>query len=105
MIADYWLLRRTELDVPDLYRPNGRYAGVNWIAIAALVARRAAQRAGLPQERAHHRLSGGGGAEDFFDEIYVYAWFTGFLIAGVLYLVGMRMRTSAPVGGATPALD
>jgi NCS1 family nucleobase:cation symporter-1 len=36
MVADYWLVRDKTLDVPDLYRPNGRYAGVNWIAIAAL---------------------------------------------------------------------
>src|SRR5205085_1866062 len=31
MIADYWILRKTELDVADLYRTNGRYAGTNWI--------------------------------------------------------------------------
>ncbi|MCX5639915.1 MAG: NCS1 family nucleobase:cation symporter-1, partial [Planctomycetota bacterium] len=38
MIADYWILRRKELDVPDLYRTTGRYAGTNWVAIIALLA-------------------------------------------------------------------
>ena len=28
----------------------------------------------------------------FFDAIYVYAWFTGVLISGALYLAGMRVR-------------
>ena len=36
MIVDYWLIRRTRLDVPDLYRTDGRYAGVNWVALCAL---------------------------------------------------------------------
>ena len=30
--------------------------------------------------------------KNFFDEIYVYAWFTGFLISGALYLVGMKLK-------------
>ncbi len=37
MIADYWFIRRKELDVPDLYRPNGRYGRVNVAALVALV--------------------------------------------------------------------
>ncbi|MGP9017506.1 NCS1 family nucleobase:cation symporter-1 [Streptomyces sp. BR1] len=38
LIADYWIIRRTVLDVADLYRPGGRYwytAGWNWRAVAA----------------------------------------------------------------------
>ncbi|MFE9369468.1 NCS1 family nucleobase:cation symporter-1 [Streptomyces sp. NPDC006711] len=38
LIADYWVVRRTILDVADLYRPGGRYwyrAGWNWRAVAA----------------------------------------------------------------------
>ena len=40
LIADYWVLRRTELDLADLYRPGGRYwytGGWNWRAVTALV--------------------------------------------------------------------
>jgi NCS1 family nucleobase:cation symporter-1 len=40
LIADYWILRRTTLDLADLYRPGGRYwytAGWNWRAVTALV--------------------------------------------------------------------
>ncbi|WP_327352244.1 NCS1 family nucleobase:cation symporter-1 [Streptomyces sp. NBC_01304] len=38
MIADYWIIRRTVLDLADLYRPQGRYwyaAGWNWRALLA----------------------------------------------------------------------
>jgi NCS1 family nucleobase:cation symporter-1 len=98
MIVDYWIVRRRELDVADLYRVNGRYAGVNWIAIAALVLGVAPNIPGF--------LKSAGivhGEPDFFDALYVYAWFTGFGIASVVYSVGMkasgrtlRARTAAP---------
>jgi NCS1 family nucleobase:cation symporter-1 len=38
LIADYWIIRRTVLDLVDLYTPGGRYwytAGWNWRAVAA----------------------------------------------------------------------
>ncbi|MFG2889060.1 NCS1 family nucleobase:cation symporter-1 [Streptomyces sp. NPDC048248] len=38
LIADYWIVRRTLLDLADLYRPDGRYwyaRGWNWRAVAA----------------------------------------------------------------------
>ena len=38
MIVDYWLVRKTILDVPDLYRSTGRYKGVNLVAVGALAA-------------------------------------------------------------------
>src|SRR5216684_3352024 len=41
MIADYFLVRRSRLKVDDLYRRNGIYeydGGVNWRAVAALIA-------------------------------------------------------------------
>jgi NCS1 family nucleobase:cation symporter-1 len=40
LIADYWILRRTDLDLADLYRPEGRYwyrSGWNWRAVTALL--------------------------------------------------------------------
>ncbi|MBI2374234.1 MAG: NCS1 family nucleobase:cation symporter-1 [Deltaproteobacteria bacterium] len=87
MIVDYWLLRKRELDVPDLYRPNGRYAGVNLVAVGALVA------GILPNVPGFLKAAGAlDGPESFFDAIYVYAWFTGFFLAGAIYFFGMRAR-------------
>jgi NCS1 family nucleobase:cation symporter-1 len=98
MIADYWIVRRCELDVPDLYRPEGRYRGTNPVAVVALVLGIVPNVPGFLKST--HLLAG---PENFFDSIYVYAWFTGFLIAGGIYLAGMRgkaasLRASSPAG-------
>ena len=85
MVVDYWLIRRRELDVPDLYRVSGRYSGVNWVAIAALVVGVAPNVPGFL--RSVQVLSG---EPDGWDAIYPYAWFTGFFVAAVLYRLGMR---------------
>lgn len=87
MVADYWLLRNKTLDVPDLYRPNGRYAGVNWIAIAALCIGVLPNLPGFLQSAKLTQMEPG-----FFDAIYPYAWFTGFLLAGGLYLLVMKRK-------------
>ncbi|MES9523220.1 NCS1 family nucleobase:cation symporter-1 [Streptomyces capoamus] len=41
LVADYWLVRRTRLDLADLYRAGGRYwytGGWNWRAVVAFLA-------------------------------------------------------------------
>jgi NCS1 family nucleobase:cation symporter-1 len=87
MVADYWLIRRGELDVADLYRPNGRYAGVNPVAIGALVIGVLPNLPGF--------LQAAGAVEwvpSLFSTLYVYAWFTGFLLAGAVYVAGTTLR-------------
>ncbi len=75
MIADYFVYRRCELVVDDLYRRGGRYEygnGVNARALIALAAGIAVALAGLviPAVR----------------WLYDYAWFVGFFVAGAAYL-------------------
>ena len=87
MIVDYWLIRKTELDVPDLYRPTGRYGGTNPIAMAALFL------GVLPNVPGFCKATGLiEGPPTLFDDLYVYAWFTGFLLAGAIYFLGMRTK-------------
>jgi NCS1 family nucleobase:cation symporter-1 len=92
LIADYFLLRRRELDVTDLYRRGGRYeysGGFNPAALVALVVGvtpcvpgflNAAFPAAFPD------------VAPFWKSIYSYAWFAGFGIAAVVYLMLMRGR-------------
>jgi NCS1 family nucleobase:cation symporter-1 len=89
MIADYWILRKQSLDVPDLYRVNGRYAGVRWPAVGALVL---GVLPNLPGFLKTAHLTEG--PHDFFDDLYVYAWFTGFIVSGAAYLAGSMLRPS-----------
>ena len=91
LIADYWVLRRCELSVADLFRTNGRYAydrGVNWRALTALVL------AVIPVVPGFVRAATtpGGRVEmpTVFDSLYTYAWFVTFALSFVLYLALMR---------------
>ena len=93
MIADYWLLRRRELDVPDLYRPGGRYAGVNPVAIVALVLGVLPNAPGFLKA-----VKVVGGEPGWADAIYPYAWFSGFAVAAVAYVAGMRLRPGFGIG-------
>ena len=89
LIVDYYLIRRTELKVDDLYRADGVYSyrnGWNWVAVAAFVLGvlpnipgflNAAFPAAFPE------------VGNVFKSIYAYAWFVGVAIAAVVYRVGM----------------
>jgi NCS1 family nucleobase:cation symporter-1 len=83
MIADYFILRKCELDVNALYHAEGIYTytrGVNWNAIVALAGGIAVALIGLvvPSLR----------------WLYDYAWFVGFFVAGILYLSLMKRSKS-----------
>ena len=93
LIADYWVIRRQQLDVNDLFREQGRYTyrnGVNPRAIVALVL------AILPVVPGFIRavsVPGGTVADPtFLDRLYSYAWFVTFALSFVLYLLLMRGR-------------
>jgi len=95
LIADYWVLRRHQLDVNDLFREQGRYTyrnGVNPRAIVALVL------SVLPVVPGFIRAVSvpGGTVKDpnFFDHLYSYAWFITFALSFVLYLLLMRGRAT-----------
>jgi len=74
LIADYWLVRKKELKLEDLYLPDGvyRYAGGwNWKAVVATLVGCA--------------LAWGGLIFPPMKPLYDYAWFVGFFAAGLLH--------------------
>ncbi len=96
MVMDYWVLRKCELDVPELYRPHGKYAGFNAPALIALVL------GVLPNIPGFLKSAGFlSGPKNFFDELYVYAWFVGVAVASVLYLALMRLMPARKPFAAT----
>jgi NCS1 family nucleobase:cation symporter-1 len=91
LIADYWLVRKQQLDVVDLFSLRGRYTyanGVNWRAVAALAVAIVPVVPGFVRAA----TTPGGQVEDpnLFDTLYTYAWFVTFAISFVLYLLLMR---------------
>ncbi len=99
MIADYWILRKKELDVAELYREQGIYRGVNFVAVGALAIGILPNVPGFL--KAAHVIEG---PENVFDHIYVYAWFVGFFISMGLYLAGMRTLPKSLVHSAVRGL-
>jgi NCS1 family nucleobase:cation symporter-1 len=91
LICDYFLLRRTELDVADLYRVQGRYGRWNPAALVALAAGIAPNLPGFFQS-----IGVIDQAPAFFAALYPYAWFNSLPIAAVVYmgLSALRRRTA-----------
>jgi NCS1 family nucleobase:cation symporter-1 len=98
LIADYFLLRRTQLDLAGLYRREGPYwylGGYNPLAMIALAAGIAPCLPGFAA--AAGLLSG---IDAVWLRLYDYAWFVSFGVALVTYVVltnvsSPRLRESA----------
>jgi len=86
ILVDYFLIRKTELNVEDLYRSKGIYAGFNPVAIVALVI---GVLPNIPGFLANVGLYSGSG---FVVNLYNYAWFIGLGISSLVYYVLMRNR-------------
>jgi NCS1 family nucleobase:cation symporter-1 len=81
------------LSLADLFRVDGQYAysnGVNWRAVAALVAAVAPVVPGFL--RAAVQPGGVVPVPTVFDTLYTYAWFVTFGASFALYLLLMRGR-------------
>jgi NCS1 family nucleobase:cation symporter-1 len=89
ILVDYFLVRRTELHVTDLYRRDGRYAGVNGRAVLALLL---GVLPNVPGFLVQVGLAEDGG---WLVNLYDYAWFIGLGIASVVYWILMRGRVGA----------
>jgi NCS1 family nucleobase:cation symporter-1 len=91
LIADYFALRRTRLDLVGLYKKDGPYwyvGGFNPVAMVALVLGIAPC---VPGFLATVSSSWQAAIPPIWTEFYHYAWFISFGVSFVLYLVTMRL--------------
>ena len=93
MICDYFVIRRRELQVDDLYLRGGVYEyqhGFNWNALIALAVGAGTALVGLvvPSLRS----------------LYDYSWFVGFAVSFVVYYGLMKARKQSGVPAIEQAL-
>ena len=91
LICDYFLVRGTRLNVPDLYRTDGEYEYTNGFNIRALVALAVAVAPNVPGFLGTTKILSNVGV--LWMTLYNYAWFVGFIIAAVVYYVLMMNQT------------
>lgn len=95
LIADYFLVRRTRLDLTGLYRRGGPYWYVWGFNIRALVALAAGIAPCGPGFLA--KVSPNLNVSQFWIDLYSYAWFISFGIAFVVYA---GLTAIAPIRGS-----
>jgi len=97
MIADYFVLRKMQLDVVGLFKNEGEHhypGGLNSRAIVALVV------GVLPNVPGFLATVGAVKLEGFWVSLYSYAWFVGFFVSAAVYLVLMAGRARRPAPAA-----
>jgi NCS1 family nucleobase:cation symporter-1 len=95
LIADYYFIRKMQLDVDQLYVENGKYSyckGWNKAAIIAFVLGVAPNIPGFLNAAFPAAFPD---ISEIFKTLYTYAWFVGLALSGVIYL--LMMKSSNPV--------
>jgi len=92
LIVDYYMIRKTELDVDQLYRDNGVYSYGNGWNMAAVIAFIAGVLPNIPGFLNAAFPASFPDVGDMFKTIYTYAWFVGIAISAVVYGAIMKSR-------------
>lgn len=86
MAVDYWLVRKTKLNLTDLYVAESRYGKWNWRAIIALAIGILFAIGGYNDATAGQP----NGLIPFLKPLYDYSWLIGFFLSGAIYYVLMQ---------------
>jgi NCS1 family nucleobase:cation symporter-1 len=90
MIADYYFIRKQQLMVNELYSNAGRYtynSGFNSRAVVALLL---GIIPNIPGFLVTTKLIGGDVVPTWVSNVYNYAWFVGFFVSGISYILLMK---------------
>ncbi|RDW95060.1 hypothetical protein BP5796_00823 [Coleophoma crateriformis] len=82
LMSDFWLVRRTKWNIPELYRPGGIYwytAGVNWRAFVAYFLGM------FPALPGFVNAVGGLHVNEVWVRFYQVSYFFGYIVSGLLY--------------------
>jgi NCS1 family nucleobase:cation symporter-1 len=105
MIMDYWIVRRRQLDLSELYKLDGRYSyagGWNWKAIAAVLIGVAPVVPGFLKAATTPGFAGVFANPTFIESLYNYGLFFTFGVAAIAYLALSMIGGRAPEPAREP---
>ena len=90
MIADYYFIRRQNLNVNDLYQHDGQYSFGNGFNKYAIIALLCGILPNVPGFLLQVKLISSTAFPEWISHLYNYAWFVGFFVSAILYILLMR---------------
>ncbi|MEO6540245.1 MAG: NCS1 family nucleobase:cation symporter-1 [Ferruginibacter sp.] len=90
MIADYYFIRKQQLHVTELYQHKGRYGFTNGFNAAAIIALLVGIVPNIPGFLLQVKLVSSTAFPVWISDLYHYAWFVGFFVSGLVYLLLMK---------------
>jgi nucleobase:cation symporter-1, NCS1 family len=90
MIADYYFIRKQILNVDELYSHNGQYGFSNGFNRYAIVALLLGIMPNVPGFLLQIKLVSSTAFPEWISHLYNYAWFVGFFVSAILYILLMR---------------
>ncbi len=92
MIADYFFIRKKDLLADDLYKHGGAYSYTNGFNFKAIIALLCGILPNVPGFLLQIKLVSSTAFPQWISELYHYAWFVGFLVSAVVYLLLMKKK-------------
>ena len=90
MIADYYFIRKQQLIVDELYQHKGRYGFSDGFNSAAIIALLVGIIPNIPGFLLQIKLVSSTAFPVWISDLYHYAWFVGFFVSGIVYLMLMK---------------
>ena len=93
MIADYYFIRRQQLEVNELYKHNGIYSFKNGFNSYAIISLLMGILPNVPGFLVTIKIIPADAVPAWIAGLYNYAWFVGFFVSGILYILLMKRTT------------
>jgi NCS1 family nucleobase:cation symporter-1 len=90
MIADYYFIRKQQLNTIELYKSKGIYTYSNGFNKAALIALLLGILPNIPGFLINIKVMPVNAVPVWVGHLYNYAWFVGFFVSGIIYFIMMK---------------
>ncbi len=92
LIADYYLIRKQQLNTIELYKPKGLYTFSNGFNKAAIIALLLGIIPNIPGFLITIKIMAADAVPLWIGHLYNYAWFVGFFVSGGIYYLMMKNK-------------